>query len=165
MNFYALGQKSGAYTEGGSDRNRTHPLTTFDRNKGISEHVEQTRTKVINFENHYNKIYNEMFFNALTGLADASRAKDAAFVFLIGIKPNGDTLDEASSAIRSFFKDKYLDIIGGWSDEKEYLLKENQFCRARENILLMQGYDYLVLAEWTGATAKLTSQLVRLQMR
>lgn len=154
----AIGQKSGAYTEGGSDKNRTHPFTSFDRNKDILVFVNEIRGKVLSNENYYRDIYTKIYDNAKDNIdgKPESQAKDAAFVFLIGIKSDGSQLDETTEPKRSFFKEKYLQLIWGWSDARSYLRKENQFWRARENILLMQGYDYLVLAQWTGATAKLT---------
>lgn len=98
-------QKSGAYTEGGSDRNRTHPLTSFDRSKDISEFVTLIKTKIINDTDKYKKIYEKIYDNAKDNIdgKPESQAKDAAFVFLIGIKSDGSLLDESTEPKRSFF--------------------------------------------------------------
>ncbi|MCF8426821.1 MAG: hypothetical protein K9H61_07905 [Bacteroidia bacterium] len=156
------GHKSGKYSEGGSIENTYHPLTTFDKKQDISIYVKMIKDNIHLLDDtlKYKRIYKDIYSNAKTGSNSsnhgnlASEAKDAAFVYLIGLDDEGDSLQN-----REWFKNRYLEIIDGWADKHNYHGKENQMPRALENIQLMQGYDYLRTAEWTGGVRLSDSQI------
>ncbi len=89
----------GTYTEGGSTNN-TLPLTTFERIPDITVFKTDIIKYIANKDNGYYEIYLEIYNNAKGATtascgdagvcALAARAKDAAFVYLIGVDENGD---------------------------------------------------------------------------
>lgn len=152
----------GTYTEGGSTNN-TLPLTTFERIPDITVFKTDIIKYIANKDNGYYEIYLKIYNNAKgattascgdAGVCElAARAKDAAFVYLIGVDENGDTLTESTTPKRSFFKDQFSYIITGWYlNAGSYGGKSNQTWRAKENIMLMQAYDYMQLSNFTGGS-------------
>ena len=157
----------GTYSEGNTTNDGT-PLTTFDRNIDITLIkpiiIQNIKSNQYNYQNIYSTIIDNATKSSTAACGDAgvcelaARAKDAAFIYLIGfgINPNTRdtfTLTETSNPTRESFKQKALDIMNlFYSKMGSYSGKSNQVWRAKENIMLIQAWDYLNLATFTGGT-------------
>jgi hypothetical protein len=135
----------GTYTEGGSTNNNL-PLTTFERIPDITVFKKDIVENIAKDDFYYRSIYLTLYTNAQgsntsscgdAGVCElAARAKDAAFVYLIGVDASGAALTESTTPKRSFFKDQFSSIITSWYiNAGSYGGKSNQIWRAKENIM------------------------------
>lgn len=151
----------GIYSEGGST-NRGTPLASADRQIEIQTLRSLLTNKIkagSDFDPIIKEIYIKIYDNANAALGshtdkgvcvNASIAKDAAFVYWLGIDETGANL---SAAARNVYLVKIKSIMWAWADDKvvSFAGKGTQISRAKENIMLMQAYSFLEMAKLENA--------------
>lgn len=151
----------GAYTEHGYDN--ASPLAVFDKKRSLQSQLDTVRSWVIGEKFNYNEIYRDLYSNANSGSENCncpsgktmaggpSTAKDAAFVYLIGLNQLGQAL---SNEDRASFRNKALSILekAGSMDKACFRGKfgDTHQYRSKELIMYLQAYDLLKTAKAAG---------------